>query len=140
MQWSEWGRHIREIKVNGRCIYHCFHLSVLLMFYLNSILYYTARDKTEFEFIICFSNITQMFIYLWHSMTWGETSVCHIWKHKTYSCFKHAHIMFVTSVIISCTFCILWRWCLIAVLNSCMSQVLMQFGNQYVQLAGCGAI
>lgn len=47
--------------------------------------------------------------------------------------------MFVTSVIISCTFSILWGWCLIAVLNSCMSQVLVQFGNQYIQLAGGGA-
>lgn len=34
---------------------------------------------------------------------------------------------------------ILWGWCAIAVFNSRMSQVLVQFVDQYIKLAGSGA-
>lgn len=136
---AEWDRH--EGNNKGQWMLYISLLSSVSASIWTA--YCTIQQEIKFNlslFAVCFSNTTQMFIYLWHSMSCGvfyrETSVCHVWKHKTYSCFKHANIMFVTSVIISCTF---WGWCLIAVLNSRMSQVLVQFGNQYIQLAGCGA-
>ncbi len=57
---------------------------------------------------------------------------------------KHVNMMIMFSSVVirlikSCTVSILWRWSAIAVLNGRMSQELVQFVDQYIQLAGSGA-